>query len=130
MQSQSKTKIFCFLSMLLLISVYARPIESAQCFTVTLHDSEGTTVSTEGTVIGIMVGGVPIIDGAFPEYASISTRTNVPCPQELMDELTNLFAEMCSTTQRRSAAALSNRVSLDTIQRSCKNLSTALKETD
>lgn len=116
--------------MLSLISIQARPAESAQCLNVTLHDSKGNVVPTEGPVIGIMLGGAPVIEGIFPEYASITARTEVPCPQELMDIATNVFAEMCSTTQRRSAEALSRRVSLEAIQKGCEALSTALKETN
>ncbi len=118
-------------ALILMLSVtHTRPAASAQCVNVNLHDSAGTIVPTEEPVIGIMLGGAPIIEGEFPVHASTSAGTEVRCPQELIDLVTNLFAETCTTTERRAAAAQAHGVGSEIIQKGCTDMSQALKDGD
>ena len=128
MYRQSTPMMLCFALTLLLGATHPHPAESAQCVNVNLHDSNGTIVPTEEPVIGMMVGGVPAIEGVYPEYASTSAGTEVPCPQELMDLVTNIFTETCTTTERRAAAAQAHGVGPEAIQKGCADMSQALKD--
>lgn len=130
MHRQSTPMMLCFALLLLLGTIHTHPAESAQCVNVNLHDSNGTIVPTKEPVIGIMLGGVPTIEGEFPEHATTSAGTEVPCPQELTDLITNLFTETCTTSERRTAAAQVHGVGPEIIQKGCTDLSNALETTD
>lgn len=124
------TSLMLYFALTLLVGVVrTHPAESAQCVNVNLHDANGTIVPTEEPVIGIMLGGVPVIEGEFPEHASTSAGIEVSCPQELVNLITNLFAETCTTTERRAAAAQAHGVGPEIIQKGCTDISNALKTT-
>jgi hypothetical protein len=118
-----------FLTMVALAIVGApRPVESAQCVYVSLLDANGDIVPTDIPVVGMILGGVHAIQGDFPPHVSTAAGTRVPCPQIIVDHVTNLFSEACTTIDRRAAAAQMYGVGMEVITKGCKDMAAALNE--
>ncbi len=106
----------------------AQLAEGAQCVNVLLLDANGAVVPTEKPVTGLMVGGVPAVSEDTPEHVARTAGANAPCPQDLVDQVTNLFSESCTTSERRTAAAQTHGVSVEVIKKGCRDMSAALSE--
>lgn len=118
-----------FLALTLIMSVgHTQLAEGAQCVNVSLLDSDGVIVPTEEPVIGMMVGQSLTVEGTFPLHATRIAGTQVPCPQILVDQVTNLFSETCTTQDRRNAAVQTHGVNLEAILKGCADMSAALNE--
>jgi len=105
-----------------------RPVGSAQCVYVSLLDANGVIVPTDMPVVGIILGGVHAIQGDFPPHVSTAAGTLVPCPQIIVDKVTNLFSETCTTIDRRTAAAQMHGVDMEVITKGCTDMAAALNE--
>lgn len=119
------------LTALALFSISATPpAESAQCVNVSLLDANGVIVPTDEPIVGMMLGGVPAIQGNFPPHASTTAGTVVPCPQVIVDQVTALFSEICTTADRRAAAAKMYGANMEVITKGCTDMSDALNDNE
>jgi len=103
-----------------------QPAESAQCVNVSLLDPNGVIVTTDAPIVGMMLGGIPVIQGEFPPHAGTTAGTVVPCPQIIVDQVTSLFSETCTTAGRRTSAAQMHGVNIEVIAKGCTDMSAAL----
>ncbi len=102
--------------------------QSAQCVNVSLLDANGVIVPTDEPVVGMMVGGVPAIEGNFPPHVGRSAGSEAPCPQPLVDQVTELFTQTCTTSERRDTAAQQFGVDASVIAKGCLDMNEALNE--
>ena len=119
-----------FMLVLMLGTAEIQPAQSAQCVNVSFLDADGILVPTEAPIVGIMLGGVPAVEGEVPEHASRTAGTVVPCPQELLDQVSGLFDETCLTADRRANAARLHGSGLDVIKKGCNDMSAALNNSE
>ena len=102
--------------------------QSAQCVTVSLLDANGVVVPTDEPVIGMMLGDVPAIQGEFPPHVGTAAGSEVPCPQLIVDQVTELFTQTCTTSERRTSAAQQYGVEESVIANGCMDMNEALNE--
>ena len=99
---------------------------TAKCYTVIFMDQVGQLIPTEKPVVGLPVGGDPIMMGVIPGHASRKIGEPAPCPRELVETITNLFNTSCTSEDRRAQAATNYKSTIENIVQNCANMASAL----
>jgi hypothetical protein len=99
------------------------PGHQPTCVNVTLLDAQDLPVKSAKPIIGIMVGGVPAMEGQdIPAHVTARPGTRVPCPPQLIANLQELFNQSCVSEERRKRAALDNKTTVETVVDGCANM--------
>ena len=101
-------------------------VQAATCVAITLFDQNGAVVSVPMPVVGLMLGGTPVIGAGLPPHFSRKSGSAVPCPEVLLERIRDLFNASCPAEDRRNQAAATNRSSVEEINRGCANMAEAL----
>ena len=104
------------------------PAEAAQCVKMDFFDQYGAVILTPQPVVGLLVGGEPVLGGAGPAYFTKKPAGPAPCPAVLLKVVQELFNTSCPTEDRRAQAAKDNKVDVAVINKSCGNMAAALHE--
>jgi hypothetical protein len=105
----------------------AAPAMAMQCVEFLILDAKGVPIKTD-RLVGLMVGGSPVVNKTIPPHASKKVTDGVPCPLALLDSVHKLFQESCSSEDRRQAAARDNGGNISAINDGCANMIKALTE--
>ena len=97
-------------------------VEAASCVTMVLFDQYGAVVQTPAPVIGFLLGGAPVLDGALPPHFSRKPGLATPCPEDLIEKIRDLFNTSCPSEERRKAAALKNSSKPEDVNKGCANM--------
>ena len=106
----------------------AAPARAAQCVTMIFLDQYGAVIQTPQPVVGLLLGGEPILGGTAPPYFTKKTGAPAPCQRQLLDRVLELFNNSCPTEERRNQAAKDNKADLSVINKGCANMAEALHE--
>ncbi len=104
------------------------PAAAAKCVKMDFFDQYGAVIPTPQPVMGLLVGGEPVLGGAGPAYFSKKPAEPAPCPAALIEKVQGLFNTSCPTEARRAQAAKDNKVDLAVINKGCGNMAEALRE--
>lgn len=111
-------------------AVFARTpsVQAAQCVTVAFFDQDGGVIETPKPVIALLVGGQPALTGVVPDYFTNRAGNSVPCPDQLVQEMRELFNRSCLSEERRNRAAKDNKVDVANINKGCANMMESLRD--
>ncbi len=102
------------------------PASAAGCVAMNLFDQHGAVVPTPTPVIGMLLGGVPVLDGVVPPHFSRKPGAPAPCPEILVEKVRGLFNASCPSEERRKQAAAKNNSTISDINTGCANMAEAL----
>ena len=85
--------------------------QAAQCVLMGYFDQNGAVIQTPAPVIGIMIGGAPVVEEGVPIHYRSQQGPDVPCPSE----------------GRRNQAAIDNKTTVEATNQGCTKMLQALQ---
>jgi hypothetical protein len=128
-------KPFAALLVLLTIAVPSLAAENAaiprkaNCVKVELLDQDSLPVRGQPAVVGLLVGGKPIIPEAeYPRHFSLRAGEPAACPAALVESVAQSYKDSCLTAERRVQTATVNNASRESVATQCQTIREALGE--
>ena len=107
-------------------SVAAEP-RNASCVRIELLDQDNLPVAGQEEVVGLLVGGKPILpEASYPRYAAVRTGTAAPCPAALVESVAENYKDSCLTVERRAATVNENNASPESVASQCQKIRESL----
>jgi len=101
--------------------------DAAECKAMIFFDQNGAIVQTAKPIAGLMLGGVPILGPVdVPGAVKREVGTDVPCPQELVAMIQELFDNSCLSEANRQGTVRTTKSDMDTVNRRCAEMAQAL----
>jgi len=114
-----------------ILSVFAAtPASAAYCYKLALKDEIGAFLTINPPPIGIMLGGQVVVDGELPPHATREPAEAVACPQQLVDNIRNLYNASCLSEDARKKAAAEYQGSIEVINKGCEDMAVSLRGDD
>ncbi len=128
-------KLFAALLVLLTIAVPSLAAENsavprkANCVKVELLDQDSLPVRGQPAVVGLLVGGKPIIPEVdYPRHSSLRAGEPATCPAALVEIVAQSYKDSCLTAERRVQTATANKASRESVEAQCQTIREALGE--
>jgi hypothetical protein len=96
------------------------------CVAVQLLDHDNLPLRTETPVVGLLVGGRPILPETLPRYSGLTVGAPAPCPPALVASVRAAYDDGCLTVERRRQTARANAADEEAIDAKCKGIGQAL----
>lgn len=103
---------------------------TAQCVQVALIDDAGKIVTPGGLVIGFKIGESIVYNVGLPPHREQKEARAVPCPQDLITEINDLFNRSCTSERARVQTAVTNNTSVDAVVQRCVDMRDAMMSRD
>ncbi len=100
----------------------AVPAQAAQCVLMGYFDQNGAVIQTPEPVIGIMIGGAPVVEEGVPIHYSSQQGPGVPCPTKLVESIRGMFNKSCPSEGSRNQAAIDNKTKVEAINQGCTKM--------
>ena len=101
----------------------ATPSRKAKCVKIELLDQDSLPVREQPAVVGLLVGGKPIIpEGDYPPHAALRVGVPTSCPPALVETVAESYKESCLTLERRAQTARTNKVSNEAVSSQCQTI--------
>ena len=101
--------------------------QAAQCVLMGYFDQNGAVIQTPAPVIGIMIGGAPVVEEGVPIHYSSQQGPGVPCPTKLVESIRGMFNKSCPSEGRRNQAAIDNKTTVEATNQGCTKMLQALQ---
>ena len=101
----------------------AAPARAAKCVKIELLDQDSLPLREQPAVVGLMVGGKPIIpEGDYPPHSALRAGVPTACPPALVENVAESYKESCLTVERRAQTARNNNVSNESVSAQCQTI--------
>ena len=101
----------------------AAPARTAKCVKIELLDQDSLPVRGQPAVVGLLVGGKPIIpEGDYPPHAALRVGVPTSCPPALVETVAESYKESCLTVDRRAQTARTNKSSNEAVSAQCQTI--------
>ena len=88
---------------------------------IELLDQDSLPVRNQPAVVGLLVGGQPIIpEGDYPSHQALRVGMATACPAALVETVAESYKESCLTLERRAQTARTNKVSNESVSAQCQ----------
>jgi hypothetical protein len=124
MRVTALTSLFIVIGMA--VSAISTPALAAQCVNVIYKDKNGAVVPTDAPVIGLMLGGKPVMGLGYRPGVEEVVGDEAPCPKALVDKVQELFDASCSNEERRKVTAAASKVDIAHVNQRCGDMAEAL----
>lgn len=102
------------------------PASAAQCVKIIYKDKNGAVVPFDTPVIGLMLGGKPVMGLGYQAGMTETIGETTPCPKELVDKVRQLFDASCASEQSRKMTASASNVDIARVNQRCGDMAEAL----
>ena len=99
------------------------------CVVVTLLDQDNLPIRTTEPVIGLLLGGSPVVEETAPAHSARKAGAPAACPPTLVAHVKELYEASCTSQDRRERAAAENKVVIEFVNNGCINMRAALTGT-
>ena len=114
----------------LVMALTSAPAFALHCYELTLKDEKGVVIPVSPPVIGLMLGGNPVIGDGVPPHATLEPAAPADCPLPLVEGIRNLYNASCLSEAARKKAATEGGATVERIKKGCEDMAASLQGKD